>query len=138
MPSFSWARWRVRAFPALVKPRRQARATRQLQVEHLETRLAPATFTWSGGAGTGNWGTAANWQNQQAPTGNGDDLVFPSGPSVLNTHNDLTGATFNSISDRRQRLRASAGNAYHARQCRRRQRHQSTVVTGIAGSETIS
>jgi autotransporter-associated beta strand protein len=97
MPPFSWARWLRCLFGGRVKPHRNARPTRRgLQLEHLETRLAPASI-WSGAAGTGNWSSPANWTNNQAPTGNGDDLVFPAGITVLNTSNDLVNATFNSI-----------------------------------------
>ena len=97
MPPFSWARWLRCLFGGRVKPHRNARPMRRgLQLEHLETRLAPA-FIWSGAAGTGNWSSPNNWTGSQAPTGNGDDLVFPAGITVLNTSNDLVSATFNSI-----------------------------------------
>src|ERR1700722_9940483 len=98
MPPFSWARWLRLLFRSRGKTHRNPKAMRRLQLEHLETRLAPATFIWSGAAGTGNWSSAANWTANQAPTGSGDDLVFPAGTTVLNTNNDLTSAAFNSIS----------------------------------------
>lgn len=76
-------------------------------LEHLESRLAPATFIWSGGGGAANrnWSNPANWVGNLAPDGalsNVDDLVFPATATQRNTNNDLpqiNGAapTFNSI-----------------------------------------
>ena len=53
-----------RGFP---KPSDRAAATRRRArpgVEQLETRLAPAIYSWTGNAGTLNWGDAANWSGQ--------------------------------------------------------------------------
>jgi autotransporter-associated beta strand protein len=64
------------------------------QLELLETRITPSTWT---GAGTnGNWSNPANWSGG-APA-NGASLAFPAGVSNLNAVNDLSaGTTFTSI-----------------------------------------
>ena len=78
-------------------------------LEVLEDRLAPATFTWTGNDiinNNSNWSDGNNWVGGVAPTGQVDagttstydDLVFPSGAKNTTTNNDLSGATFNSIS----------------------------------------
>ena len=82
---------------------------RPLGMEQLETRLAPATFTWTGLGGNNFWSTPKNWLDQNGvatapsglPSGSLDDLVFPGGVSNTNTVNDLgsdtSPATFGSI-----------------------------------------
>src|SRR5205814_4604596 len=60
------------------------------------TRLAPAQFTWTGGANDGKWASGANWSNSVAPTVTDpgpDDLIFPptSGTLIL-TNNIGTGS----------------------------------------------
>ena len=50
MAFFSWTRWLRSMLSPKVKPIRNVRH-RKLSVEQLETRLAPATFTWTGGGG---------------------------------------------------------------------------------------
>jgi autotransporter-associated beta strand protein len=89
---------------------RSARRTRKpsllrpfpsLRFEELESRLSPATFTWSGAGATALWSNGLNWVGGVAPTGNpaaADDLVFPLGAAKLTAQNDISGATFNSIS----------------------------------------
>ncbi len=50
-----------------------------------------ATITWTGGAGTNSWHTAANWDLNRVP-GVGDDVVIPDmTPNVTVTHS--TGST---------------------------------------------
>jgi len=114
MAMFSWARYLRSLVNPKAKTHRKTRRTRQtLHVEHLEDRLAPATFTWTGKGGTNNWNENQNWKdqfgNQVAPTGlasNHEDLVF--GASVLSaqgggglgkmtTNNNIANAVFNSI-----------------------------------------
>src|SRR5262245_524603 len=98
MAFFTWARW----LKLLVRPRGKTyeRRPRRLSLEQLETRLAPATFIWSG-AGPGNkWSTGSNWVGGVAPSGSAatlDDLVFDGRTNQRTAVNDLTGATFNSI-----------------------------------------
>jgi autotransporter-associated beta strand protein len=86
MAFFSWSRWLRSVLRPQVKPIR--RPSRRLDLEQLETRLAPAQFVWNGGAGDGNWASPANWAGGIAPSANDpgpDDLVFPaaSGPTLL-------------------------------------------------------
>jgi autotransporter-associated beta strand protein len=100
MPPFSWARWLRSLFTPRVKTQRRQKPGRRLALEHLETRLAPATFNWTGAGPDANWSTGANWLGGVAPSGSSaslDDLVFGPGAVSFTTTNDLTGATFNSI-----------------------------------------
>jgi large repetitive protein len=73
---------------------------RKLELEHLETRLAPATDIWNGGGAPNfNWSNAANWSNGRPNPG--DDLVFPAGvpaASLVNTNDLSVGTAYNSIS----------------------------------------
>ncbi len=94
-PSF-WGRWLRSLFGRQARTYRQP--VRRLSLEQLETRVTPASHSWTGGGGAGNtnWTSAANWSGG-APVA-GDDLLFPSGPSSLNTTNDFAANTvFNSI-----------------------------------------
>jgi autotransporter-associated beta strand protein len=102
MTFLSWLNW-LRSFRRRrVKTARKPR--RMLNLEHLETRLAPATHIWTGAAGDGSWKNAANWTGG-AVTGLRDsdgffaDLVFSSATAPRITTNDLTVAnpTFDSI-----------------------------------------
>ncbi len=104
MAPFSWSRWLRSLFHPKIKTYRKVR--RSLSLEHLETRLAPATYIWTGGSAVNAlWSNPKNWAGGVAPTGSPatlDDLVFPSGVAVTNTNNDLPvvngqSATFNSI-----------------------------------------
>jgi large repetitive protein len=106
MQRFSWSRWLRSLFRPQTTPYRKAK--RHLSMEQLETRLAPAAFSWTGALAlqTGNkdWSAAGNWSTNVAPTGAFDDLIFPIGPTgaALSTINDLpliSGAppVFNSI-----------------------------------------
>ena len=57
-------------FSSLVQPRRLPlrKAPRaSLQLERLEDRAVPATHTWTGAGGDGNWSNSANWSGG-APT----------------------------------------------------------------------
>src|SRR5207249_4669111 len=98
MAWFNWRRW-LRS-TSQSRPRvPHSRTSRRLLVEQLESRLAPATFIWTGAAST-SWATGANWQGGIAPpsaSGPLDDLVFPSTATRFSAINDILGATFNSI-----------------------------------------
>src|SRR2546423_532980 len=108
MSFFSWRQW-LRRLSGSPRPRLpkapKARKARRLDVEHLETRLAPATFIWTGLGGAANpkWSNSANWLSGTAPTGSAsafDDLVFDSRASQRATVDDLQPggqAVFNSI-----------------------------------------
>lgn len=59
--------------------RRQGNGSRSvvLQIEALETRLAPANISWTGGGADSNWSTAGNWDLNRAPV-NADVVRLPS------------------------------------------------------------
>ncbi len=103
MERYSLPRWLRSLFQRRTKTHR--RLSRPLLLEHLETRLAPATYTWNGAAGTPNWSAGLNWVGGIAPSGSPvtlDSLVFPAGSPQLSTIEDLPGVggqppTFNSI-----------------------------------------
>lgn len=67
----------------------------RLTLECLESRLALATRIWSGGGGSINWSTPANWGITGTPQ-SGDDLQFPS-TSFLTSNNDISDLSLNSI-----------------------------------------
>src|SRR5262245_52044703 len=80
-------------------PRRRSRFLKPA-LENLESRLAPANFTWTGTGANTKFSTGGNWMSGTAPTGSPtDDLVFPviAASASKAPNNDLTGATFNSI-----------------------------------------
>jgi autotransporter-associated beta strand protein len=65
-------------------------------VERLETRLVPATHTWTG-ATSGLWSVGANWTGG-SPAGDPNAvLVFPGGAANLANTNDLVSLTIQSI-----------------------------------------
>src|SRR6516165_7493133 len=47
----------------------------RLGFEVLEDRVVPASYSWTGGAGTLNWADAGNWSNNVVP-GSGDDVTI--------------------------------------------------------------
>jgi autotransporter-associated beta strand protein len=97
MRFFNWPRWLrsfLRARPQTV---RRPKPGRRPLLEELEARLAPATFTWTGGGANTNWSTPANWSGGVAPAGAGDDLVFPTTSASSKSVNDLSNAVLNSI-----------------------------------------
>lgn len=103
MQPFNFVRWLkslVETHGNTVENKRRYR----LSLEQLETRLAPASFVWSGGGGAINRKISAgvNWVGGVAPTGSSlalDDLVFPSNAPLAArvVQNDLIGAVFNSL-----------------------------------------
>src|SRR5262249_7612311 len=73
---------------------------KRLQLEPLESRLAPATFTWNGAGADARFSTGANWVGGVAPTGSAasfDDLVFSASAVRKVATNNLNGATFKSF-----------------------------------------
>src|SRR4051812_8481083 len=49
----------------------------RLRVEELEVRVVPANYSWTGGAGTLNWGDAGNWSGPlNIVPGSGDDATI--------------------------------------------------------------
>jgi autotransporter-associated beta strand protein len=108
MAPFSWSRWLRSLFrQPSVRPFRKRRP-RLLALEQLEHRLAPATYTWTGGGTTPFWSDPRNWQvngHPGTPVIDGSaDLVFPGGETQIGNgiNNLATGtggpATFNSLS----------------------------------------
>jgi autotransporter-associated beta strand protein len=114
MASFSWSRWLRSLYRPKTRTYRRPRP-QPLALETLETRLAPATYIWTG-AQNNHWSVPGNWLvNGQVATvapgqtpGTLDDLVFPAGPTQLAMVNDLgtdqTPVTFDSL--------AFSGNNY--------------------------
>ena len=79
-----WRRWVSFLFKKNRRPRarKQARAKgSNLGMEVLETRVVPATDTWTGLGHTLDWATAANWSTSGATQNrapiSGDTVVFP-------------------------------------------------------------
>ncbi|MGF1577918.1 MAG: Ig-like domain repeat protein [Gemmataceae bacterium] len=68
----------------------------RLLLENLEERETPATFTWLGTV-DGTWSNGLNWVGGNAPTGDGDTLVFPDSASIKNTFNDIQDGFFKSL-----------------------------------------
>src|SRR5437868_6319953 len=77
-------------------------------IERLETRLAPATFIWTGASqASRNWSDPNNWTTggvpgAPAPSATGtDDLIFPatlaSGASFLSINDFVSGSQFRSM-----------------------------------------
>jgi autotransporter-associated beta strand protein len=98
MFSFNMVRWlktlyRSRVKTIVKKPRFR------LSVEELETRLAPATFTWTGNGVDRNWSTATNWggNNLSAATPGPIDLVFNSNAAAFLSNDNIAGLAVNSI-----------------------------------------
>jgi autotransporter-associated beta strand protein len=75
------------------RPARSPRS-RPLTLEHLETRLTPATHIW-GGAVSNLWSNAANWSAGGSPVGDpSPDLIFPSsGVTRYTSRDDLALST---------------------------------------------
>jgi autotransporter-associated beta strand protein len=100
MLSTSWRNWlkRLSSPHSTRLPKSpRLRKSRRLHLEALETRLAPATRTWSGLGGDNHWTDSSNWVNNKVPVA-GDDLAFPSNAQQLSNFNDFTaGTNFKSI-----------------------------------------
>ncbi len=72
-----------------------------MTLEHLETRVVPATYIWTGAGGSANWSVGANWQGGAQPMALAstlDNLVFPSGVTALTANDNIANGVFNSIS----------------------------------------
>jgi hypothetical protein len=74
--------------------RMKSLAAKHLAIEPLEKRELLAVFHWDGGGSDHNWGTAENWDGDQAPVA-GDALVFNNGTNRDTVNN--TSFTYNSI-----------------------------------------
>jgi hypothetical protein len=72
-----------------------------LLLEELENRVVPASVSWTGNAGTLNWGDADNWSNDAVPTSSDNVSIGLAGVGTINvgpenysvaTLNDTTAA----------------------------------------------
>jgi autotransporter-associated beta strand protein len=74
---------------------RLRRSYRYLTIETLESRITPATHTWTGASGVNlNWSNAANWNGGVPTSGEagGTLIAFPTaGAAVKSTVDDLSG-----------------------------------------------
>lgn len=99
MFSFNLVRW-VRSLRRSRIKTIQKTPRIRLRLEELESRLAPATFTWIGASGS-SWSTAANWQEGFAPKATDTtpaNLVFgPLGAGNLNPVNNISNLTVGKI-----------------------------------------
>src|SRR5580692_3510742 len=78
----------------------------RLHLEELEARLAPANITWTGGAGTFNWGDAQNWFGGVVP-GASDNAIIN---IVVSSPITITGTqSINSLTDTTASLVLSSG-----------------------------
>ncbi len=76
--------------------KRFGEATRLRTFEPLERRQLLSVVTWTGLGSDNNWGTAANWSTNAAPTA-GDDLVFSGSTRTATQNNLAAGTSFHSI-----------------------------------------
>lgn len=76
--------------------RLRIRRSQTPNIERLETRTTPSTFTWTGGGSDATWSDPANWGGS-VPTG-GSSLIFPASAKKTTSVNDLSSSlTFDSI-----------------------------------------
>src|SRR5689334_11586561 len=100
MFGFSLVRWLRSVGRRKSQPVRKRPSRYRLSVEALETRLAPATYTWSGTGADNNWTTNANWGvgSLSHPTGANDDIIFPVlAVGSYTSNNNLNNALIHSI-----------------------------------------
>jgi hypothetical protein len=86
-PSFQ-RQWIKRCVDVLTRPwtrspRKHRRDTWRPSVEHLENRLAPAAISWTGNAGTLNWGDMNNWSSNAVPSSSDDVTISKSGVGTI-------------------------------------------------------
>src|SRR4051794_33968808 len=101
MKRHPWLRWLKSLFSPRSRTYRRMPEHRP-NLERLESRLAPATYIWTGAGGNTSMNNPLNWQGNAAPTGSAgalEDLVFgpAAGAGVRNVQNNLNNAVFNSI-----------------------------------------
>lgn len=70
-------------------------------ISPLSVSAAVDDCTWTGLGVNENWSTSGNWNcvidGAAAVPGNNDNLIFPAGPSVLSTINDIVGLTVDNV-----------------------------------------
>jgi autotransporter-associated beta strand protein len=96
---FTW--WLRSLFRSPSKTYIKKRSRRILNLEQLESRLAPATFTWTGAGGNNLWSTPGNWAGNTAPlsTSTADNLVFNGSPALAlrSTNDDIANVNVGAI-----------------------------------------
>ena len=70
----------------LLERRSRSRSSRPC-VELCEGRTLLSAVLWTGGAGTDDWDTAANWSTDSLP-GSGDNVTIPAGATVVHSDSD--------------------------------------------------
>jgi hypothetical protein len=110
MPTVARSRWQT-LLKSLFGKRRPAKGVSgpqaRLVLERLETRLAPANVTWTGGAGTLVWTDANNWSTHAVPV-TADDVtinVTVAGPITVSGTQSI-----NSLTDTTAPLVLSSGS----------------------------
>jgi autotransporter-associated beta strand protein len=99
-----WRKWLKRSSLSAKKsrPGERQKHRRNLQLELLEDRLAPAVRTWTGGV-SATWTEGRNWNQLPdgtfaPPTPGADDLLFPDvAQNKLNVNNFPSGSDFLSV-----------------------------------------
>jgi autotransporter-associated beta strand protein len=75
----------------------RGKSSRRLLLEYLESRLAPATHTWSGAGLSNNWSLDSNWTGGSPAGDTNAILLFPAAAAQLMNINDLNGQAVQSI-----------------------------------------
>src|ERR1700722_20884149 len=99
----SWfRRWKLRYISSKpIQLVRKRAAKWNFELEELEHRVVPAAISWTGSAGTLNWGTAGNWSTNTVPTSSDNVTINLAGVGTINiasgnysvaTLNDTTAA----------------------------------------------
>src|SRR5262249_15236836 len=85
MSILSWLRGRKlpNATAPAGRPGRKSRRSGRAYLETLEDRIAPAAVSWTGNAGTLNWGDAGNWSNSAVPTSADDVTISKTGVGTI-------------------------------------------------------
>lgn len=76
----------LRGLSRLLDKRSRSRSSRPC-VEFCEGRTLLSAVLWTGGAGTDDWDTAANWNSDSLP-GSGDSVTIPAGATVVHSDSD--------------------------------------------------
>jgi Bacterial Ig-like domain (group 3) len=93
--SFSPRRWAKQCVALLNRslaalPRKRRRMSAPPTLEYLEGRITPSAVSWTGNAGTLNWGDANNWSNLVVPVSVDDVTISKAGIGTIS----LGGASY--------------------------------------------
>ena len=114
MFSFNLVRWLKSLYHARRKPFEKKPRVR-LRLEELETRLAPATHTWSGAGGNTLWSNPGNWSSGGIPSAASplDDVIFPASVPAAQriAQNDIPNLVLNSLQINASTYTLSEANA---------------------------